>query len=79
MSAKEKGSLSLEAFKSLISTNKEFKKSFERSDAIDFKHGTATLYRENLMRQLEKFCCKNEEELVDTLYYKYGVFAKVID
>ena len=71
--------MSLEAFKDFVNSNSDFKESLQRKDVIDFGNGRATLYRENLMKEFEKFYCKDEDELVDKLYYKYGVFANVVD
>ena len=71
--------LSLDAFKTLVKTDETFKKSFQRHDSIDFECGTAVIYRENLMKELERFACKDEEDLIDTLYYSHGIFARVVD
>ena len=79
MGKKPQTTLSLEAFKTKDLTDDAFRKSFRRNDLIDFENGIATLYRENLMKELETFECKNEEDLLDSLWHTYGVFAKVVD
>lgn len=79
MGNKQQRTLSLDAFKDLVKEDKEFKRSFKRNDFIDYANGIGTIYRENLMSELEKFECKNEEELLDSLWYTHGVFAKVVD
>lgn len=79
MVKKQQKTLSLDAFKELAKTNDAFRKSFVRSDLIDFDNGTATLYRENLIKELERFACKSEEDLSDFLWYNYGVFVTVVD
>lgn len=40
--------------------------------------GVAIIHEKNLMKYLEKFMCKNQDELSDFLYYKKGIFLKVI-
>ena len=79
MGNKQQRTLSLDAFKELVKEDKEFKRSFKRNDFIDYANGIGTIYRENLMSELEKFECKNEEELLASLWYPHGVFAKVVD
>ena len=79
MGNKQQRTLSLDAFKELVKEDKEFKRSFKRNDFIDYANGIGTIYRENLMSELEKFECTNEAELLDSLWYTHGVFAKVVD
>lgn len=49
-----------------------------RSDVIDFDNGTAIIYGENLSTYLERYSCKDEDDLCDTLWNSYGVFVKVV-
>lgn len=42
------------------------------------EEGIAVIHQKNLMKYLEKFMCKNLNELSDFLYYKKGIFLKVI-
>ena len=73
------GILSLDAFKSMISSNNEFKNSLiSKNDIIDWDNGTMVIYSENINKYLEKYACKNAEDLVDTLWYSYGMFVKII-
>ena len=72
--------MSLEAFRELVNTNDEF---FDRvsnnSDIVDMDNGSMIIHRGNMGKYLEKYMCKNEDDLSDTLWYGYGVFVKVID
>ena len=72
--------LTLESFKELVNTDKEFK-SFvsNREDTIDIDHGFMMIYRENLMKYLEQYMCKNEQDLEDYLWYNHGVMLKIKD
>lgn len=73
------GILSLDAFKSMVSSNNEFKNSLiSKNDIIDWDNGTMVIYSENINKYLEKYACKNAEDLVDTLWYSYGMFVKII-
>lgn len=73
------GILSLDAFKSMLSSNNEFKNSLiSKNDIIDWDNGTMVIYSENINKYLEKYACKNAEDLVDTLWYSYGMFVKII-
>ena len=69
--------MTLEEFKDYGATL--VKERFMRSDIIDYDNGTMTIYSENLQKYLEKYCCKNENDLSDTLWYGYGIFLKIID
>lgn len=73
-------SLTFEEFKALARTN-EFKEKFntKRTDLIDLDNGVMRIYSENLNKYLEKYACKDAEDLEDTLYYSYGIYCKVID
>ena len=79
MGKKPQKTLSLDAFKEFVKTNDAFRQSLKRFDIIDYDNGTATIYRENLMKELEKFECKNEDDLSDLLWYNHGVFVTVVD
>lgn len=72
--------LSLEAFKDLMKSDREFtSKITGRNDVVDLDNGTMTIYSENIGKYLEKYMCKNEEDLMDTLWYSYGTFVKIIE
>lgn len=70
-----------EDFKEMAKTN-EFKEKItenNRHDLIDFDNGVMRIYVENLNKYLEKYACKDAEDLEDTLYYSYGIYCEVID
>ena len=72
--------LTLEEFKTLAK-EKEFKERFTESkeDIIDLDNGTMLIHRCNLNKYLEQYICKDEDDLSDTLYYSYGIYATIID
>ena len=71
--------LSLDAFKSMVSSNNEFKNSLiSKNDIIDWDNGTMVIYSENINKYLEKYACNDADDLIDTLWYSYGVFGKII-
>lgn len=73
------GTLTLDAFKSMVSLNNDFKNSLiGKNDIIDWDNGTMMIYSENINKYLEKYACKNAEDLVDTLWYSYGIFVKIV-
>lgn len=70
---------SLESFKDAIKNDIDLKgKLAGNSDFVDYNNGTAVIHRENINKYLERYYCKSEEDLMDTLYYNYGIFAKII-
>ena len=71
--------LSLDAFKSMLSSNNDFKNSLiGKSDIIDWDNGTMMIYNENINKYLEKYACKDANDLIDTLWYSYGMVVKII-
>ncbi len=76
----EKKTLSLDAFKELLSSNCEVKdKITGRSDTLDLDNGVMRIYPEHINTYLEKYSCKNAEDLQDTLWYNYGIFCQIKD
>lgn len=79
-----KNILDLESFKEKLKTDDSFieeiigEENVYGKDIIDIENGLMTIYAENINKYLEKYACKNVEELQDTLYYCYGIFCKVI-
>jgi hypothetical protein len=72
--------MDLDSFKEKVSKDTSFKNSLSgKSDIIDFDNGSMIIHRANLSKYLEKWMCKSEEDLADTLWYSRGVFVKVID
>ena len=70
---------SLDSFKDMISNNNDFKEEIiSKQDLIDFENGVMRIYAENLNKYLEKYACKNAEDLENTLYYSYGIYCTVI-
>jgi hypothetical protein len=71
--------LTLEEFKTLAK-DKEFKEKITTpNDIIDLDNGTMIIHRANLNKYLEKYICKDEDDLSDTLYYSYGIYLTIID
>ena len=64
----------LDEFKNFI---KKERNSFK--DVIDIKNGNMVIHKSNIDKYLEKYMCKNEDDLCDTLYYSMGVWVKIID
>lgn len=70
---------SLDSFKDMISNNNDFKEEIiSKQDLIDLDNGVMRIYAENLNKYLEKYACKNAEDLENTLYYSYGIYCIVI-
>lgn len=49
------------------------------NDTVDIEHGMMTIHLENINKYLEKYACKDAEDLEETLWNGYGVFVKVLD
>lgn len=70
---------SLDSFKDMVSSNSDFKEEIiGKQDLIDLDNGVMRIYAENLNKYLEKYACKNAEDLENTLYYSYGIYCTVI-
>ena len=70
---------SLESFKDALTDNYELRDSLAgTSDVFDFDNGNAIIHRENVNRYLERYMCKNERDLEDTLWYGYGLYVKIV-
>ena len=70
---------SLESFKDAINVDKALKdKIVGDIDTFDEENGIAVVHQGNLSKYLEKFMCKDQDELSDYLYYYKGIFLKVI-
>lgn len=68
--------MTLEEFKANAGTIKQVLS--ESRDTIDIEHGVMIIHEDNLMKYLEKYLCKDEDELSDTLYYRYGVYVRIL-
>ena len=74
-----KQKFTLDSFKDALAENLDLRDSLAgTSDIIDFDNGTGLIHKENINRYLEKYSCKNAEELSDALWYGYGVFVKIV-
>lgn len=49
------------------------------NDAIDLDNWSMVIHRKNINKYLERYLCKSEEDLEDTLWYGYGFSVKIID
>jgi len=64
----------LDEFRNFVKKEDPFK-----MDRFDMEHGKASIHRCNLDKYLEKYACRDEEDLGDTLWYSYGCLIKIID
>lgn len=72
--------MTLDDFKEKVSSDAMFRdKVSGESDVIDMDNGSMVIHRKNINKYLEKYICKSENDLEDTLWYSYGVFVKIID
>lgn len=72
--------MTLDDFKEKVSSDTMFRdKVSGESDVIDMDNGSMVIHRKNINKYLEKYICKSENDLEDTLWYSYGVFVKIID
>lgn len=72
--------LTLDEFKTKVITDKNFSKEISnRSDVIDMDNGTMVIYIENINKYLEKYACKNADDLQNTLWFSYGVFVNIVE
>ena len=73
-------SLTFDAFKDLVANDVSLReKIINTNDIIDMDNGTMVIHRQNISKYLERYMCKDEDDLQDTMWYNYGVFVKVID
>ena len=73
-------SLTFDAVKDLMANDTSFRKEITNTnDIIDMDNGTMVIHRQNISKYLERYMCKDEDDLQDTMWYNYGVFVKVID
>lgn len=72
--------LSFEEFKNLMATDKWLKEEVVKAtDIIDMDNGSMIIHRSNLNKYLERYMCKDEDDLKDTLWYNQGVYVKILD
>ena len=72
--------MTLDEFKHLMATDKWLKDEVVKAtDIIDMDNGSMIIHRSNLNKYLERYMCKDEDDLKDTLWFNNGVYVKVID
>ena len=72
--------MSFDAFKSLLKHDTGFRKEMSNEkDFIDMDNGVMRVHTKNLPKYLEKYMCKDADDLCNTMWYSYGVFCQVID
>lgn len=69
--------MTLEEFKAQAATIK--RTICSRNDVINIEGGLMEIHEENLDKYLEKYACKDLQDLQDTLYYRCGIFVKLIE
>lgn len=71
---------SLDSFRDAVKNNENFISTITgKSDTIDYDNGSAIIHRCNLSKYLEKYLCKDEDDLSNTMWYNYGIFIHVVD
>lgn len=64
----------LESFKDFVQSER-----LKAKDDIDIRNGRMIIHKSNINKYLEKYMCKNEDDLFDTLYMSFGIWMKIID
>ena len=73
-------SLTFDTFKDLVANDVSLREKITNTnDIVDMDNGTMVIHRQNISKYLERYMCKDEDDLQDTMWYNYGVFVKVID
>lgn len=70
--------LSLDGFKALMNTDDNLRNVLS-GDVVDVEHGIMRIHADNVGKYLEKYACKDVDDLCDTLYYNYGVYCQVLE
>lgn len=66
--------MNIEEFKNFVQKENPFK-----FDNVDMEHGKMTIHRCNINKYLEKYACRDEEDLSDTMWYSFGCLVSIID
>jgi hypothetical protein len=85
-----KEKMTFDAFKERMSNDTSFRDQFTSfedksgktagdTDIVDIDNGFMLVSRNNLQKYFERYMCKTETDLQDTLWYNYGVFLKIVD
>ena len=71
--------MNLIEFQNALKTDSSFRGRITgKYDIVDFDNGTAVIYSENISKYLEKYACKDAEDLCDTLWESYGVYVRIV-
>ena len=72
--------LTFDAFKDLMVNDVSLREEITHtSDIIDLDNGSMVIHKHNISKYLERYMCKDEDDLKDTMWYNYGVFVKVVE
>ena len=72
--------LTFDTFKDLMASDISLREEITNtSDIIDMDNGTMVIHRQNISKYLERYMCKDEDDLKDTMGYNYGVFVKIVE
>lgn len=72
--------INFEEFKEKLKNDNLFRGSITtKSDVVDFDNGIMIISHDNINKYLERYMCKDEFDLQDTLWYNYGVYVKIVD
>ena len=70
---------SLEDFNTAVNEDSDFRDTVSnKSDIIDLDNGVMRIHSKNVGKYLEKYACKDADDLEKTLYYSYGIYCEVI-
>lgn len=73
----QKKTMSLDAFKDFVSNDEAKDRITGRCDMIDLDNGVMRIYQEHIGKYLEQYSCKDADDLMDTLWYNYGIFCEI--
>jgi hypothetical protein len=48
------------------------------NDVIDLDSGSMIIHKDNLHTYLKMYMCNTEYELIDSMWFNYGIIVKVI-
>ena len=72
--------LTFDACKDRMANDASFREEITHtSDIIDMDNGSMVIHKQNISKYLERYVCKDEDDLGETMWYSYGMFVKVID
>jgi len=72
--------INFEEFREKLKNDNLFRGSITtKSDVVDVDNGIMIISHDNIDKYLERYMCKDEFDLQDTLWYNYGVYVKIVD